>query len=46
MNGKMNRNKQLALAVTLAVVGTAWVGLPGKAFAKTGDAGIIEKPLT
>lgn len=46
MEFKSNKKKQLALAVTLAVVGTAWVGLPGKAFAKTGDAGIIEKPLT
>ena len=43
---KTSNKKQLAAAVTLAVVGTAWVGLPGKAFAKTGDAGIIEKPLT
>lgn len=33
---KSNKKKQLTAAVTLAVMGAAWIGLPGQAFAANG----------
>lgn len=46
MDLKASRKRQLAAAVTLAVMGMAWVSVPQQVWAKTGDAGAIDKPLT
>ena len=45
MDNKFRSNKQLALAVTLAVVGASWLGMQGKAFAAASH-GEEHAPLT
>lgn len=46
MEFKSNKKKQLAAAVTLAVMGAAWAGMPGQAFADSAQIGSDTTPVT
>ena len=46
MEFKSNKKKQLAAAVTLAVMGAAWAGIPGQAFADSAQIGSDTTPVT
>ena len=43
---KTSNKKQLAAAVTLAVMGTAWVAVPGQVWAADGGFGAINNPIS